>query len=332
MSEERARGNEERARLFVALDLPGEARSALERWQSETLRGISGLRKVAPDALHATLCFLGWRDVSEIEEIGDACVAAVSGSGAGAPPLSLSGAIWLPRRDPRVLAVELEDESGELPRLQAAVSKALSAGGWYAPEARQFLAHVTVARVGRSAGVRSAKLQPVPSVAFDGAAVTLYRSHLSPRGARYEPLRRVRLGEAGAEVSSDPLAIVREFYVEQRRAYAGGDLDALRSWLTEAVVWHVPGRSRIAGDHRGIDAVLAYFDTRRRMTDETFRIEVRGLSLVGDRVVQLAGGTAVVDGHEVSWETVGVFRVEDGRIAECWLVPFDLYAFDEIWR
>jgi hypothetical protein len=37
------------------------------------------------------------------------------------------------------------------------------------------------------------------------------------------------------------------------------------------------------------------------------------------------------DGNELSWETVGVFRVEDDRVAECWLVPFDQYAFDEIW-
>jgi hypothetical protein len=128
------------------------------------------------------------------------------------------------------------------------------------------------------------------------------------------------------------VAVVRAFHVAQREAYAGGSLDPLRSWLTDDVVWHVPGHSRIAGQHRGIDAVLSYFATRRRMTDETFRIKVHGLSPIGDRVVQLAGGTALVSGREVSWETVGIFRVADGRIAECWLVPFDLYAFDEIWR
>jgi ketosteroid isomerase-like protein len=37
------------------------------------------------------------------------------------------------------------------------------------------------------------------------------------------------------------------------------------------------------------------------------------------------------DGRELSWETVGVFRVADGRITECWLVPFDQSVFDEIW-
>jgi hypothetical protein len=28
---------------------------------------------------------------------------------------------------------------------------------------------------------------------------------------------------------------------------------------------------------------------------------------------------------------VGIFRVHEDRIVECWLVPFDQYAFDEIW-
>jgi ketosteroid isomerase-like protein len=67
------------------------------------------------------------------------------------------------------------------------------------------------------------------------------------------------------------------------------------------------------------------------LTDHSFRVTVHGLSVVGDRVVQLAGGHAVRDGRELEWETVGVFRVEGDRIAECWLLPFDPGAFDAIW-
>jgi hypothetical protein len=28
---------------------------------------------------------------------------------------------------------------------------------------------------------------------------------------------------------------------------------------------------------------------------------------------------------------VGIFRINDGAIAECWVVPHDQDAFDEIW-
>jgi 2'-5' RNA ligase len=323
---------DERARLFVALELPAEAREALERWRSGSPRRVHGLRMVDAAAIHVTLCFLGWRSRREIDEIGAACVAAVAGWGPF--PLSLGSPVWLPERRPRVLAARIDDPSDALAALQSALSTKLSAGGWYAPETRPFLGHVTVARVPRGARVRTVKLPGLPAVEFLGARVTLYRSRLGPGGARYEAQRTVELGgNPGVRPASgrNPVGVVREFHDWQRRAYAGGDLDALRPRLTEDVVWHVPGRSRISGEHRGIDAVLAYFDARRTMTDRTFDITVHGTSLIGDRVVQLAGGRASRHGSELSWETVGVFRVEDDRIAECWLVPFDLYAFDQMW-
>jgi hypothetical protein len=60
-------------------------------------------------------------------------------------------------------------------------------------------------------------------------------------------------------------------------------------------------------------------------------VHVREVLSGGDLVIQLAGGTAELGGREVSWETLGVFRVRDGRIAEGRLVPFDQYFFDELW-
>ena len=37
-------------------------------------------------------------------------------------------------------------------------------------------------------------------------------------------------------------------------------------------------------------------------------------------------------GETSAWETVGVFRIADGKIAECWVLPYDLYSFDESGR
>jgi uncharacterized protein len=134
--------------------------------------------------------------------------------------------------------------------------------------------------------------------------------------------------------AADPMSVVRRFYDAQGRLYGGSALAAeeVRAMLDPSVVWHVPGASAIAGEHHGVEAVLAYFDTRRRMTDSAFRVSVQGAAMIAGRVVQLAGGRAVRDGVDVAWETVGVFRVLEGRIAECWLIPFDQAAFDRIWR
>jgi ketosteroid isomerase-like protein len=37
------------------------------------------------------------------------------------------------------------------------------------------------------------------------------------------------------------------------------------------------------------------------------------------------------DGEPSEWDTVAVFRIADGKIAECWVLPYDQYSFDEIW-
>jgi uncharacterized protein len=125
--------------------------------------------------------------------------------------------------------------------------------------------------------------------------------------------------------------VVREFHERQRRFYSGGDAEPVREMLADDVVWHVPGRNPIAGDHRGIEAVMSYFERRRDLARATFRIHVHDVLASGDLVVQLAGGTAELGGAVVEWETVGVFRVRDGLLAEGRLVPFDQYLFDRVW-
>jgi len=315
------------ARMFAALELPSAARETLARWRSEVAREVPGLRLVRPEDLHATLCFLGSRRVDEIGAISAAC-----GVVAGEPVVdsAFGDALWLPARRPRVLAVALSDPDGTLAHMQSVLSAALVAGGWYAPEPRPFLAHVTVARVERDARVRRVELPAPPRSEMRCSRVTLYRSRLGSGGARYESLASVELGSAPG--AADPVSVVRRFHAAQARVYAGEvPPGELRDILCESVVWHVPGRSAIAGEHRGLEAVLEYLDARRRMTDSTFRVTVHGVAMIAGRVVQLAGGRASRDGREVHWETVGVFRVAQGRIAECWLVPFDQAEFDAIW-
>jgi ketosteroid isomerase-like protein len=125
--------------------------------------------------------------------------------------------------------------------------------------------------------------------------------------------------------------VFRDFHQAQGRFYAGGAEEPLRALLSEDVTWHVPGRSAIAGDHEGIEAVIDYFRRRRDFTSATFHVVVRDVLASGDRVVAFAGGEAERYGRRHAWETAGVFLVRDGKIAECRLLPFDQYLFDEIW-
>jgi hypothetical protein len=125
--------------------------------------------------------------------------------------------------------------------------------------------------------------------------------------------------------------LIRDFHDCQNRFYAGGDQEPVRAMLTENVVWHVPGVSAIAGDYHGRDEVLRYFARRRELADATFRIDVRGVLADNERTVILAGGEVEHDGETFAWGTVGIFRVTEGRITECWVVPYDQDTFDQIW-
>jgi ketosteroid isomerase-like protein len=125
--------------------------------------------------------------------------------------------------------------------------------------------------------------------------------------------------------------LVLEFHDRQNRFYGGGEQAPVGELLTDDVTWHVPGRSAISGDYRGRDEVLRYFARRRELANATFRIDVRGALADDERTIILAGGEMEYDGQTFAWGTVGIFRISDGAIAECWVVPYDQPSFDRIW-
>jgi 2'-5' RNA ligase len=179
----------ERARLFVALDLPAAVRAELALWASEAVGDVPGVRLVADESLHVTVCFLGWRGVADVPRVSDLalpCARPVA-------QLRTNGSAWLPPRRPGVLVVDLGDGDGTLAAMQACVVDALVAGAGHEPETRPFRPHVTVARLRRGAQRPQVELPPAPALSFAGEALTLYRSQLSRDGARYEPLARVGL-------------------------------------------------------------------------------------------------------------------------------------------
>lgn len=165
-------------RLFVALDLPDDVRAAVPAPPRP-------FRPVPVEFLHVTLAFLGWRDEADVDAAAAALVPPPVGE------LALESMVLLPPRRPRVLAVRLEDPSGDCRRCQAAVGMALEHAGVHTPETRPWLPHVTVGRSREPVRPGRVALPAVPPLRFTPPSVTLYRSRLAPGGAVYEPLVRV---------------------------------------------------------------------------------------------------------------------------------------------
>ena len=155
----------------------------------------------------------------------------------------------------------------------------------------------------------------------------------------YQALSEPRAGgataagtEEAAAAEDAASAVVERFYAVQRRFYAGEPVEQeLAAFLAPDIAWHVPGRNAIAGDYRGGDEVLAYFRRRRDLADRSFVVTPRGTLADATRVVHFADGEAVLGGQTRRWRTVGIFEVAGSRISECWLVPFDQHAFDDVW-
>jgi len=183
-------------RCFVAIDLPGDVRSALDAAQAR-LRAAApraDVRWVAPAGLHLTLKFLG----EVTDERRDAVRAALEGVARGTVPIGLAcaglGVFPGPAR-PRVVWAGVTAGLRELGALAAAVERALEPLG-FLPERRPFRGHATLGRVRspRSVGALMRALEGGPGTVFGSwtaSDVVLYRSHLRPTGAIYEPLARL---------------------------------------------------------------------------------------------------------------------------------------------
>ncbi len=190
MARDRASRPEARPlRLFAAVDIPERAKeavvAALAPWRDLLPKG----RWVRPENWHVTVKFLGRTWPRLVDWVHDGCRQAAT----GIRPFRLAfeglGVFPRPSRA-RVLWVGLEDRDGGLRALAAAVEERL--GKEFPPEKRPFSAHLTMARFDPPVPMREhadeLSATRVDTEPFRVGELTLYRSHLSPRGARYEPL------------------------------------------------------------------------------------------------------------------------------------------------
>jgi len=119
-----------------------------------------------------------------------------------------------------------------------------------------------------------------------------------------------------------------------RRAYQdfeSGDLDLLGVVMANDVVWHEPGRSALAGDYQGPEAVLGFLGQLRSRSDGTFKIEVVDVLSEPERAVVLQRETATRADKILDVVTAVDFEIHHGKITEVTVYQADTYQFDEFW-
>ncbi|MGH2685754.1 MAG: RNA 2',3'-cyclic phosphodiesterase [Actinomycetota bacterium] len=181
-------------RLFAAVDIPPRVREAIDQELAPWRDRLPGARWVKPGNRHVTVKFMGRTFPRLVDRVHEACRDAASAIRPFRVGLEGLGVFPSPRRA-RVLWVGLRDKEGGLPALAAALDRELARE--FPPEKRGFTAHLTVARFNppqpMTEHARDLEETRIEAAPFRVGSLVLYRSHLSPKGARYEPLERFAL-------------------------------------------------------------------------------------------------------------------------------------------
>ena len=199
-------------RLFVAVDLPDEARQEIavrqKLWAGPLSKSRDGLKLVEPSRMHLTLLFIG----EAREESVPAIVESMSAPASMAPfDVTFGGiGVFPPRGAPRVLWLGITDGVAHLERLQREVAERVRAAD-IAFDDRPFRPHLTLGRW-RGADRRrpSADRRSTPErLRREVAALersdriacvrvtraTLYQSRLSSSGSAYTALAHANLSD-----------------------------------------------------------------------------------------------------------------------------------------
>jgi ketosteroid isomerase-like protein len=121
-----------------------------------------------------------------------------------------------------------------------------------------------------------------------------------------------------------PLDVMQRYVAAVRRF----DRDAAFALFADDVVGHVPGRSDLAGERRGREAVMGYINAAVARAHGNVEVEVID-ALVGDEhfalLVRERLGTK---GDELDIRRANVYRVRGDEISEVWIFEGDQYAVD----
>lgn len=179
-------------RSFIAVDPSPEVSEHLGSFIQRLSKETKGFKWVDPEAIHLTLRFLGDVEPSTLETLKDRLPQAVS----GLAPISLQarGVGFFPNAQrPRVVWAGLEGEVEKLKALQARVAEAVEGFDVKPEEDRDVTPHLTLARVkDPQSAVGVARILQAGRESDFGefvvSSVILYKSDLTPSGARYTKL------------------------------------------------------------------------------------------------------------------------------------------------
>jgi 2'-5' RNA ligase len=176
-------------RLFIAVEMPDAVKTKLAGDVARFRDRVPQARWTRSDGWHVTLKFLGMTWPRLVGTVGAAVTAAAAEGKAFPSAVTELGVFPSPRRA-RVIWAGLSDPEERFAALAGRLDALLAEE--FDPEQRPLTPHLTLARLNPPRDIR--EFAPdlvgasVSSEPFEVGHLVLYQSHLSPKGATYQPL------------------------------------------------------------------------------------------------------------------------------------------------
>ncbi len=108
-------------------------------------------------------------------------------------------------------------------------------------------------------------------------------------------------------------------------------MEVAKSCFVHDAVWHLPGRSPIAGDHQGADAIIRLFGKLTALSGGTFKAELTDVVANDRHTMALQHATGIRGSKRLDVTVCQVMRIQDDKILEVRGYYSDQYALDDFW-
>jgi ketosteroid isomerase-like protein len=110
-----------------------------------------------------------------------------------------------------------------------------------------------------------------------------------------------------------------------------GDWDTGYQYFADDIRIRIPGRSEMAGEHRGRDVAKDYIESARALSrGHDVELELVDMLASDERVALIVVERFHGEDGPVEIRRCNVYRWIDGRIAEIWIFEGDQYAVDAL--
>lgn len=121
--------------------------------------------------------------------------------------------------------------------------------------------------------------------------------------------------------------IIRRGY----KAFGEGDMEHLRSIYTADVVQSQPGSNQTSGEHTGVDNVLGLYGQLSELSDGTFSVDLKSVTLQGDKVIAVHHAQAEREGKTLQADETVEFTFAGDKVSRLDLRSADQAAEDAFW-